>query len=253
MRYLLSLALTMSFFVIAQEDEASYKYEPQVNKAEYYIGKFNKGKDVNDLAEWYGKFAKWAEGKDGVYDKMTVAILQPYFHSDMGSVDAMWVNTWPTPTEQYKALETWVTGGGAKLLESLPVTNSMQVDTVQWAISEPASMKPGNIMFATYSECSLEEDYDARQVYDLYKDFADYAKSVGDTLGRKMIVPVSGYQLPEGVDFIRLMYTSSISEAGTNADLFWDKIAESEANANLKGFSCTNAESYFGSAMRTAQ
>jgi hypothetical protein len=68
-----------------------------------------------------------------------------------------------------------------------------------------------------------------------------------------MIVPVSGYQLPEGVDFIRLMYTSSISEAGTNADLFWDKIAESEANANLKGFSCTNAESYFGSAMRTAQ
>ena len=85
MRYLLSLALTMSFFVIAQEDETSYKYEPPVNKAEYYIGKFNKGKDVNDLAEWYGKFAKWAEGKDGVYDKMTVAILQPYFHSDMGS------------------------------------------------------------------------------------------------------------------------------------------------------------------------
>jgi hypothetical protein len=235
MKYLLSLALMMSFVVNAQEDEASYKYEPQVNKAEYYIGKFNKGKDVDDLAEWYGKFAKWAEGKDGVYDKMTVAILQP------------------TPTEQYKALETWVTGGGAKLLESLPVTNSIQVDTVQWAISEPASMKPGNIMFATYSDCSLEEGYNQRQVYDLYKDFAVYAKSVGDTLGRKMIVPLSGYQLPEGVDFIRLMYTSSISEAGTNADLFWDKIAESEANANLKGFSCTNAESYFGSAMRTAQ
>ena len=83
MRYLLSLALTMSFFVIAQEDVDINM--SMVNKAEYYIGKFNKGKDVNDLAEWYGKFANWAEGKDGVYDKMTVAILQPYFHSDIGS------------------------------------------------------------------------------------------------------------------------------------------------------------------------
>ena len=28
-----------------------------------------------------------------------------------------------------------------------------------------------------------------RQVYDMYKDFAIYAQSQGDTVGRKMIVP----------------------------------------------------------------
>ena len=89
----------------------------------------------------------------------------------------------------------------------------MQVDTVQWSYFGTSFNEARKYNVATYSECSLEEDYDARQVYDLYKDFADYAKSVGDTLGRKMIVPVSGYQLPEGVDFIRLMYTSSISES----------------------------------------
>ena len=63
--------------------EAEYKYQPEVNKAEYYLGTFNKGKDVEDLVDWYGKFAKWADGKGDVYDSMTVAILQPYFHSNL--------------------------------------------------------------------------------------------------------------------------------------------------------------------------
>ena len=251
MKYLLTLFLTMSAFSIAQ-DSTEYKYLPEVNKAEYYIGTFNKGKDVEDLAEWYEKFAKWAETKGSVYDSMTVAILQPYFHSNLNAIDVMWVNTWPTPGEQFAALETWITGGGASLLKSLPVTNSQQIDTWQWTISQPASMVPGNMMYATYADCSLEEGYDMRQVYDLYKDFAIYAQSEGDTVGRKMIVPDSGVQLPEGVDFVRLMYSSSISERGTNADLFFSKIIDSEASTNLKGFSCRNARSYFGSAMRTS-
>ncbi len=80
MKYLLTLALTMPFFVFAQEDEPSYKYQPEANKAEYYIGTFNKGKDVDDLAAWYGKFAQWAEGQGDTYDNMTVAILQPQVH-----------------------------------------------------------------------------------------------------------------------------------------------------------------------------
>jgi hypothetical protein len=250
MKFLFTLALTMSFIAFAQEEE-SYKYQPETNKAEYYIGTYNKGKDFNDLAEWYGKFAKWAEGQGDIYKNMTVAILQPQFHSNMGALDVMWVNTFPTPSEQFTGLETWVTGGGAKLLDSLPVTNSQQVDTWQWTLSQPASMVAGNVMYATYSDCSLEEGYTMRKVHDLYKDFAIYAQSVGDTTGRKMIVPTAGAQLPDGVDFVRLMYSSSISESGANAELFWEKIAESEANSNLKGFSCNNGRSYIGTAMRT--
>ena len=250
MKFLFTLALTMSFIAFAQEEE-SYKYQPETNKAEYYIGTYNKGKDFNDLAEWYGKFAKWAEGQGDIYKNMTVAILQPQFHSNMEALDVMWVNTFPTPSEQFTGLETWVTGGGAKLLDSLPVTNSQQVDTWQWTLSQPASMVAGNVMYATYSDCSLEEGYTMRKVHDLYKDFAIYAQSVGDTTGRKMIVPTAGAQLPDGVDFVRLMYSSSISESGANAELFWEKIAESEANSNLKGFSCNNGRSYIGTAMRT--
>ena len=143
------------------------KYEVDANKAEYYIGKFNDYKDVDDLTAWYGKFAKWAESKDGTYDNMTVAILQPYFHSALDEVEVLWVNTWPTPSEQFKGLETWITGGGAKLLESLPVTNSRQVDTWQWVVSEPASTDAGNMMYATYADCSMEEGYTARQVLSL--------------------------------------------------------------------------------------
>ena len=49
------------------------------------------------------------------------------------------------------------------------------------------------------------------------------------------------------------MYTSSISERGSNAELFYSKIGGSEAAANLKGFSCSDARSYFGSAMRAPE
>ena len=59
-------------------------------------------------------------------------------------------------------------------------------------------------------------------------------------------------KLEDGVDFIRLMYTSSISERGSNADLYFSKINDSEASKNLKGFSCNNARSYFGSSMKSA-
>ena len=36
--------------------------------------------------------------------------------------------------------------------KSLPVTNSQQVDTWQWTVSQPASMAVGNVMYATYSD-----------------------------------------------------------------------------------------------------
>ena len=63
MRVFLSLAMLFSFSVIAQESE-EYKYEVESNKAEYYIGSFKDGKDVDDLTAWYGKFAKWLIQKE---------------------------------------------------------------------------------------------------------------------------------------------------------------------------------------------
>ena len=249
MRIFLSLAMLFSFSVIAQEN-TEYKYEVEANKAEYYIGSYKKGKDVDDLAAWYGKFADWAETKGSTFDKMSVAILTPYFSSELSTHDVMWVTNTPGPLEQFKGLQEWVTDGGPKLLKSLPVVNTQVLDTWQWVVSSPASTEEGTLMYATYADCSLEDDYNMRQVYDMYKDFAIYAQSQGDTLGRKLIVVESGGQLPEGVDFVRLMYSSSVIERGTNAALYYDKIEESEASKNLKGFSCSNASSYIGQSMR---
>ena len=154
-----------------------------------------------------------------------------------------------SPVEQFKALETWVTGGGGKLLKTLPSVNSEQVDAWQWTISNPAEFGVGDMMYATYADCSLEDGYDLRQVYDMYKDFAIYAQSQGDTVGRKLIVPEAGRKLADGVDFVRLMYSSSISERGVNADLYYSKIGNSQASADLKGFYCNNGRSYVGMSM----
>ena len=120
MKYILSALLFLSFNIFADED---YKYEPEGNPAEYYIGTFNRGKDLDDLVNWYEKFSDWAEDK-GVYDDMSVAILTPYFNADLTAVDVVWVNMFSTQTEQYTALNAWMTQGGSKLMSSLPVTNS---------------------------------------------------------------------------------------------------------------------------------
>ena len=69
MRIFLSLALLFSFSVVAQEN-TEYKYEVESNKAEYYIGSYKKGKDVEDLTAWYDKFAEWADSKGNTFDKM---------------------------------------------------------------------------------------------------------------------------------------------------------------------------------------
>ena len=249
MRIFLSLAMLFSFSVIAQ-DSVEYKYEVEANKAEYFMGTYKDGKDVDDLVAWYGKFQKWADTKSTTFDSMSVAILTPYFHSDLSSHDVMWATTSPSPVEQFKGLQEWMTSGASALIKSLPVVNHQQVDTWQWTVSQPTTTDAGSLMHATYSDCSLEDDFEMRQVYDMYKDFAIFAKSQGDTLGRKLIVPSAGAKLSEGVDFIRLMYTSSISEIGTNEELYLNKIQGSEADTNLKGFSCENARTYIGQSMK---
>ena len=141
-----------------------------------------------------------------VYDNMTVAILQPQFHSNLGSVDAMWVNTFPTPGEQFTGMETWVTGGGADLLKSLPVTNSQQVDTWQWTVSQPASMAVGNVMYATYSDCSFEEGIPLQERFMTYIKILLSMLNHRDTHWKKNDCSNAGAQLPDGVDFVRLMY-----------------------------------------------
>lgn len=251
MRRLIALMMLFSISSFAQDAE-QYKYDPSEsdNPAEYYIGSFNKGKDLEDLIDWYGDFAEFTASKGSVYENMTVSILTPYFHNDLTTHDFMWVNTFPSQSEQFLGLETWVTGGGADLMKKLPVTNTQVVNTWQWNISQPSAMAPGSSAYAIYSVCELEEGYNMRQVYDAYVDMAKYAQSVGDTVGRKMIVPIAGHSLPDGKDFVRLMYTASISSMGENAELFWEKVAESEAAQNLKGFSCSNANSYVGLIMR---
>ena len=252
MKYLLLVPFLFSITSFAQDSE--YKYEPVENKAEYYIGTYNNGKDLDDMVMWYKKFADWAEDQGDVYDTMTVALLTPYFNSDLSAVDVVWVNNWPSSVEQFKGLETWVTGGGDKLLRTLPSTNSEQVDAWQWTISDPAEFGVGDMMYATYSDCSNAEGVNNNNVYDLYMDFAKMVKKDGDTIGRKMIVPNAGRALPEGVDFIRLMYTASISETGVNQALYNDKFADRQETKDLQAsFTCTNARTYTGLVMRAPE
>ena len=245
MKYILSFMLVFSISLFAEDSE--YKHEPEGNAAEYYIGHFNKGKDLDDLTKWYEKFSKWAEDK-GVYDDMSIAILTPYFHADLTSLDVMWVNNFPTQSAQYAALNVWMTQGGPELFKSLPVTNNRQISKYEWVISGPGESGEGDMMMAVYSDCKFDEGYEGRQVYDLYKDFAIYAQSQGDTVGRKMIFPQAGYD--GDADFVRLLYTSSIDSMGVNQELYWEKLEQSEAAQNLKGFSCSNPREYTGLPMR---
>ena len=52
MKYIYILIVSFSTLLVAEE----YEFEPVSNKAEYYSGNFNKGKDMNDLYKWAEKF-----------------------------------------------------------------------------------------------------------------------------------------------------------------------------------------------------
>ena len=49
MKYILSFVMLISFSVLAQDSE--YKYEPDGNAAEYYIGHYKQGSDLDDLID----------------------------------------------------------------------------------------------------------------------------------------------------------------------------------------------------------
>ena len=51
MKYLLLIPFLFSIGTFAQDVE--YKYEPVVNKAEYYIGSYKNGKDLDDICLLY--------------------------------------------------------------------------------------------------------------------------------------------------------------------------------------------------------
>ena len=149
MRKLLILILAFSTFLIAED----YKYEPVANKAEYFMGKFNKNKDMDDLLKWGDKFVDWMDDKSA-WDSMQTAVFTPYFSDDMQRVDYVWLNLWPSSGEQYGAIDQWLREGGS-MMSSLPVTNERVVDVWQWAISAPDG-EAGENGFVRFTECTLK-------------------------------------------------------------------------------------------------
>ena len=131
MKYFLILIISFSAFISAEE----YEFEPTANKAEYYSGKFNKGKDMQDLLNWGEKFVAWTDERSA-WDSMQTVVFTPYYTDDLQRVDYVWLNLWPTPGEQYKAIGQWINEGG-KMASTLPVTNERVVDVWQWPISVP--------------------------------------------------------------------------------------------------------------------
>ncbi len=105
MRFILYLIfLFLDFNGFAQEDSSS-PYTPY--KAEYYIGKYNDGKDFSDMEDWAESFVRWAKNKK-VYDNYGINLMTPYFHSDLTSIDVVWYGRYPNSTEQFTGLDYWI-------------------------------------------------------------------------------------------------------------------------------------------------
>ena len=122
MKNFLILLLAFSTFISAEE----YEFEPEPNKAEYYSGKFNQGKDMEDLLSWGEKFAAWTNARSE-WDTMRTVVFTPYYSDNLQRVDYVWLNLWPSAGKQYKAIEQWIKDGG-KLASTLPVTNERVTD-----------------------------------------------------------------------------------------------------------------------------
>ena len=227
-------------------------YEPVANKAEYYIGSFNKGKDIDDLIEWSEDFVDWQERKaSGTYDSMLSVLLVPYFHNNLNAADTVWLNIWPDATSQFNGLEFWL-ANVVDLLSELPSTNSQVVDTAQWPISEPDT--EGDNGMVRFSDCKLKEGVTALEAFKAYKDFAIAAKATGDNLGRKMIFPTAG-ATPGDYDYVYSLYSNSVAELGSGADNYWENINGTDADVALGDVieSCSNYRTFATTVLKRAK
>ena len=103
MKNLLIILLTFSVYLSAEE----YEFEPTPNKAEYYSGNFNKGKDINDLYKWADKFVEWTDDRSEVWNEMETVIFTPYYSNDLQATDFVWLNLHPNSSSQYITVENW--------------------------------------------------------------------------------------------------------------------------------------------------
>ena len=237
MKYFLILIISFSAFISAEE----YEFEPTANKAEYYSGKFNKGKDMQDLLNWGEKFVAWTDERSA-WDSMQTVVFTPYYTDDLQRVDYVWLNLWPTPGEQYKAIGQWINEGG-KMASSLPVTNERVVDVWQWPISVPEG-EMGSSGMVRFTECTLKEGITMRKAFDAYKKFAIKARSTGDNMGRKMMMaPVGAGKFD--YDYVYSLYANSPGEYGKNVDNFGENLmGTDEANALNDISTCENGRIY---------
>ena len=238
MKKLLILLLTFSVFAYAEE----YEFEPTPNKAEYYSGNFNKGKDMSDLYKWAEKFVEWTDDRGDVWNEMETVIFTPYYSNDLQATDFVWLNLHPDSTSQYKTVENWAKYGG-KLFSTIPITNSRVTEVWQWPVSSPEG-EISDMGFVRFTDCNLMEGVSMRQAFDAYTRFAIKAKATGDTMGRKMMIsPVGAGDVD--FDFVYSLYANSPSEYGKNVDNFGENLMGTpEAEALNDIAECGNGRSY---------
>lgn len=243
MRKLLTLCLTVSFAVLADDHvEDKPKYTP--NKAEYYISTFKEGKDMDDMMRWSKEWAKWASAGDAgeAFKEYRASMLVPMYGNNLNAVDFIWVGITPNPEEQYKGNDYWFANGN-DLLKKLPVTNNQVIDTWQRTVSETPD---GNAGYVVYSDCKLGEDVKMVDFYDAYFTYAEAAKKLGDVAGRKLIWPGAGTRSEWDYDFVQAVFTSTIADYGKNWTNFWqnsEDMPELQALQELGG-SCANERTF---------
>jgi len=214
MKNVLIILLTFSVYLSAEE----YEFEPTPNKAEYYSGNFNKGKDINDLYKWADKFVKWTGDRSGVWNEMETVIFTPYYSNDLQATDFVWLNLHPNSSSQYRTVENWAKYGG-KLISTIPITNSRAPAVLHWDVSSHDAA-------VAYKRCAIK------------------AKSTGDTMGRKMIISPVGAGDVE-FDCVYSLYANSPSEYGKNVDNYGENLMDTpEAEALNNIAECGNGRSY---------
>lgn len=242
MKNVLSISIVaLSFAVINVSAQESYKYQPQANKAEYYVDKFKPGKDFDDLLKWGESLVKWTSDNP-IYDNWQPNVFMPYFNSNLESHDSVFLGIWPNATEQYNGLDYWVKNG-ASILAKAPTNPIRAIDTWQWPISSPeGTHRVGAVRFA---DCKMAEGVTSRKLFDAYKDFAIAARKTGDNLGRKMIFPSSG-AVDGDYDYVYSMYAQNVAELGSSSDNYWENISGSDEQVALAALisSCTNSRTY---------
>ena len=214
---------------LAQDDESE---KVTFSPIEAYACKFKEGKGWDDLRKVNEAWNAW-EDERGTTDYVG-AVMAPQYHSDLQSVDYIWVGGWENGNAMGAGLDAWVTEGQeiGKMYDEMSSCSgaSTYVSMVMRPPKDDDGDEADNRFVVSFSNCSFKNEGDG--VWDEFmaaqKEWNAYADEHGIAGSAYIWWPGAGETADADYDFKYIVGWDDHTMRGAS----WQKMADGHWRKN---------------------